>query len=482
MRLNAMYMQQQQAQQQARKQAGQILYDQMPQQSGIPQPPPGTPAGGPQAPPPGAMSPGGGNPMAPGGASVMAPPGPAAGGGMPPPPMMQAARPAPQQAAQPMPQMAPPPIPPFRALPSAPPPGAAPGQVPPPPAMAAPAANDGVQQPHPMDLKSIIGGLRKSGVPGDQVMNMLDTLAPVMNAQNKQELEFFKANNAALKAANDAYAKVMTAMASTKRADTGAAAETRRTDQGQQNIDIKRDKENRLKASAAAAAGGAGFLKTTELVYPKGANGQPDQTQAPIGVRGITKTGKIINLDAEGIQVPTLEGGTAKEGKATGTSQRDAVRTSIVKSGITNAIARLDEIEKAHPFGATSSFFGQHGDNPLTRGAYGAAKSLQGGAQQDIDAKWASLIDEAIPVFTGGLRGSDAFRRFLIEQAPGPGDKPATIKEKMRLFRQNIEGTSKAFFNKYSSDPSFWGPGVKPEEVKGGAAPKQGEWKVEKVN
>jgi len=415
----------------------------------------------------------------------MAPPGPqmqpggAPMGAVPPPPGAQ-------PGGMPMGKMAPPPqIPPFRPLPSSPPPAAAPGQVPPPPAMAAPAAaNDGVQQPHPLDLKSIVQGLQRSGIKPDQVMNMLDTLAPVMNAQNKSELEFFKANNAALKAANDAYAKVMQASAAQTRAATGVRAEDRRLDQGQQNIDIKADKEARLKQAAAQAAGGGAFLKTTELVYPKGENGQPDQTKAPIGVRGITKTGKIINLDADGHQVAGLDGGTPKEAKATAPGQRDAVRTNIVKSGITNAIARLNEIEKAHPTGSTSSFFGQHADNPLSRAAYGAGKSIQTGVQQDIDAKWASMIDEAIPVFTGGLRGSDAFRKFLIEQAPGPGDKPANVKEKMRLFRQNIEGTSKAFFNKFSSDPSFWGPGVKPEEVKGGADSRgtSSEWKVEKVN
>jgi hypothetical protein len=469
--MQRMLFQQMRDQQQARQQAGGALYDMFPQeQAPQPQPRPGPAL---PAPPPGSMSPGGGNPqamgapqqnpMAPGGGSVMAPP--------------------PQAQAQPVSQPQPSPlkIAPFRPMPSQPPQmnGAPVGEVPPPPQPQAPAADP--SQPKPFDLKSIIGGLRKSGVPSEKVMDMLDQLTPVMSAANRAELDQFKVHNQALKAANDAYAKVIQAQAAQQRAATGVRAEDRREDQGQQKIDINADKEKRLKASAAAAAGGAGFLKTTELIYPKGADGKVDQTQAPIGVRGVTKTGKIINLDAEGHQVPTLAGGTPKEKKATDVNVKDTVRANIVKSGVTNAIARLDEIEKAHPGGTTSMFFGQSAQNPASRAAYGAGRSMMSGKSQDVDAKWSSMIDEAIPVFTGGLRGSDAFRRFLIEQAPAPGDKPATVKEKMRLFRQNIEGTSKAFFNKYSADPSFWGPGVKPEEVKGGGAKPQGEWKVEKV-
>ncbi len=507
MRLNAMYMQQQKAQQQARSQAGQILYDQMgAQQPAVPPPPPQA------APGPGAVSPGGGNPMAQGGASVMAqgrpmpqmqpgssvpPPPMLQGGGVPPPPMMQAgAPPAPSQQPGMMrtgqggiPNLAqqaggmtrgmPPQIPPFRPMPSAPPAGAQPGQVPPPPA-AGPAANDGgVQKPHPMDLKSIVQNLQKSGVKPDQVMTMLDTLAPVMNAQNKQELDFFKANNAALKEANAAYARVMTAMAANKRADTGVDAEARRGRQGDENIQIKRDRESRLRAAAEKTVGGK--LTKIEYLYPNGPDGKPDTAQPPTGARGVTSQGKIVNLDAQGNQVAQQSGQPAQKGGG----QKDAVRSSIVKSGITNSIARLNEIDKLGDV-STSSFFGQHGSNPLTRGAYGAAKGMQSKGQQDADAKWASMIDEAIPVFTGGLRGSDAFRRFLIEQAPGPGDKPETIREKKRLFRQNIEGTSKAFFNKFSTDPSFWGPGVTKDQLGGGggdSAPQQGggEWKVEKV-
>lgn len=453
MRVNAMYMQQMQAQQRARQQAGQVLYDQMGPQPAVPPPPAAGP--GPQAPPPGAMSPGGGNPMAQGGASVMAPQRPPMqpGAGMPPPPMQ--AQPQPRPAA-PMP-VAPPPLQPFRALPSGGAPGQpAPGGVPPPPPAAPVDQQPAAAQPHPLDLKGIISGLQKSGIKPDHVMDMLDALGPVMNSQNKQELEVFKANNAALKAANEAYARVIQAHASQTRAQTGVDAEARRTDQGDRRLDQGDEKNAIAREKLSRQAGGPGNIKKWE--YDKA-----DPTKV---VGGWTASGKHIKLDEPGMGVAGRPGGAG--GQAT------AVRQSIVKAGVTNAIARLNEIDKLGDV-STSSFFGQHADNPLTRSAYGAAKGMQGKGQQDADAKWASMIDEAIPVFTGGLRGSDAFRKFLIEQAPGPGDKPETIREKKRLFRQNIEGTSKAFFNKYSADPSFWGPGVTPEQAKGGGdAPQQG--------
>ena len=485
MRLSAMYMQQQQAQQQARQQAGGVLYGmygQGQQQPGAMPPPP------PQqqpAPPPGAMSPGGGNPQVMGGQPQQPPRTPFGpsmqqgmpqGGGMPPPPMAAAGG-APGGAAAPRPGV--PPVQPFRALPSAPAANdTGGGSVPPPPAQpAAPGAGGDQPGQRPFNLKNIIGSLKASGVPPEKAMDMLDALGPAMTSENKAELDYFKAQNAALKAANEIYIKTLNAATAGRRVDVADRAENRRDRQGDENIQIKREREQRLRVQAEKAGG---KLTGSEFLYPNGPDGKPDTTQPPIGLRGKTANGRILNFDAQGNQVNQQPGQPAPKAGA----GKDNVRTNIVKSGVTNAIARLNEIDKLGDV-STSSFFGQHGSNPLTRGAYGAAKGMQSKGQQDADAKWASMIDEAIPVFTGGLRGSDAFRRFLIEQAPGPGDKPETIREKKRLFRQNIEGTSKAFFNKYSSDPSFWGPGVKSEEVKGGgdAAPQQGggEWKVEKV-
>lgn len=430
------------------------------QQPGIP-PLPGTPAGGPQPPGPGVSS--------------LAPP--------PAPPM-------PQQAPPPM--AAPPgPIPPFRAMPTTPqvppqaPQASGAGALPPgpigappmpaqAPAAAPPAMAAGTNAPDQFGLPRILEALKVSGVPAEQWGAMLDNLPEPVKNNAAQQIKMLHEQNAALTSWANLQVKEGQLRDRERQTDIREEAERRRREQGDAALQIKREKEARLKANAAAAAGGTGNLKSVELLYPRGADGKPDESQPPIGSRGVTKTGRIITLDAEG--KPTNQGdlaaGTHKE-KASldkGAGGQGAVRASIVKGGVVNSLNRLNEIEKE--FGdnvTTSSFFGQHGDSPVTRGAYGLARGMQGAKQQEADAKWASFIDEAIPVFTGGLRGSDAFRRFLIEQAPAPGDKPATVAEKRRLFRENINGTSKAFFSKFQSDPTMWAPGTKPEDVQGTA-------------
>jgi len=182
--------------QQDRAAAGGALYriteQPQPQAPLMPAPPAAGP--GPQAapaPPPGTLSPGGGNP------AVM--PAAAPRPGMMPPPPAAAPGPAavPPQAAAPEPA----PLPPYRALPMAAP-GGDTGGVPPPPV---PAPGMDPSQPRPLDLKSIITGLKASGVKPDQVIDVLDTLAPTMNAQNKQELDLYRATTAAQQAAIRAF-------------------------------------------------------------------------------------------------------------------------------------------------------------------------------------------------------------------------------------------------------------------------------------
>jgi len=260
-------------------------------------------------------------------------------------------------------------------------------------------------------------------------------------------------------------------------------AETKKSDAQIAHLQASTAHLLRLGTGGSGGASGAGSLKAVEYIYPRKADGSIDETKGPIGTRGVNKGGKMIVLDADGNEttLAALAGGTAKEAKDTKVGVTNVVRQNIVKSGVTNSLARLDEIEKKFPDNNTSPFFGTHAENPASRALYGVGRGMQSSTAKQVDAAWASMIDEAIPVFTGGLRGSDAFRRFLIEQAPGPGDDKASRAEKIRLLRANINGTSKAFFNKFVSDPTFWAPGTKPEEVqdvKGGAP---SEWKVEKV-
>lgn len=474
----AQKMQADQRQQAARAAAGKLLLGMgggggipMPGQQpvspggGMPMPPVGaaaSPGVSPAAPPPGSMSPGGGNP------AVM-PQQPAAPAALPTGAGPASGPAAPAAAAPPML-----PPPPFRPMPTSPPPMAPPGggiAMPP----AAPAEPD--KAPDHFNVAKVVERMKTAGVPPDQALDQLEQLMPFIQANQKAELDHYRMTLSAQTAAMNAYKAEVTAWKAGQEIDVKRGAEARRTEQGDRRLDIredevaiKREKEERLRGALSRVGGGSGGkLKGVEMVYADG-----DQSKQPIGARGVTATGRIIYVDAEGHQTPTLAGLTAKEGKSKNVAVRDTVRGNLVEGSAFNAMNRLDEIEKAHGGKTTSVLFGQDPKGIGESMVHGAGRSMQSGNQQDIDAKWSSFIDEAIPVFTGGLRGSDAFRRFLIGQAPGPGTKPEVVAEKMRLFRQNIAGTQRAFANKFAQDPSMWGPGVTKEQaqaaVRGGGA------------
>lgn len=122
-------------------------------------------------------------------------------------------------------------------------------------------------------------------------------------------------------------------------------------------------------------------------------------------------------------------------------------RNSLVKAGATNALNRMSELKTAGDgaYPTASVMFGQHGDGVVSGMTHAAGQAMLSTEQQKIDADYASLVDESIPVFTGGLRGSDAFRKFLMGQLPRQGDDPETANEKMRLFEANINGTLNTF-------------------------------------
>ena len=323
-------------------------------------------------------------------------------------------------------------------------------------------------------MSEVAKTLKQQGIQGQAAFDILQEMEPFADQQAKSMLAQTGMQIKLQHEVNDFLTKRIKEMETER-------SHRENEDLKQQMVDVARDR-----LAARTAGGGVEKAKEIQPIYPRGQDGRPDESQRPIGTMTITKSGKIIYRDPTGQEVPTLEGGTAKEGKDTKGAAGQAVRQSLVKAGATNAMARLGEIEKTYPNLNTSSFFGQHGDSPVTRGIYGAGRGMMSGDQKSADAMWSSFIDEAIPVFTGGLRGSDAFRRFLIEQAPGPGDDAKSRAEKIRLLKANINGTSKAFFNKFASDPSMQAPGTKPEEVeaaKGGGSGggDTGGWKVEKV-
>ena len=424
---------------------------------GMPPPPPQT---GPQPPPPGQ-------------ASMPPPPPPQAGPpqGMPPGGPQSAPPGPPPPPPQAGPQGAPPPPPQgFQPRPGGP---LAPGAQPPAPPQP-PMPQPQMPQATPDWHKQLYAKMKAQGADPGQILDAINGLEPVMSKVQANEISEMKVQLGATRAGLEAAKAYIAQQEADRRGRQGDVRNEERERHDRAMEDLKR------RAGTGSGVGGVGALKNAEYIYPKKPDGTPDESQGPIGVRGLTKGGKMVVLDTEG-NVTTqgaLMGATPKEGKDARVGVTNVVRQNIVKAGVKNSLARLDEIEKNYPNEATSSFFGQDAEGPITAAMYGAGRSMQSAKQQKVDAAWSSMIDEAIPVFTGGLRGSDAFRRFLIGQAPRPGDKPEAIKEKRRLLRANIDGTSHAFFDRFASDPKMWAEGTKPadveivkESISGGEAP-----------
>lgn len=173
------------------------------------------------------------------------------------------------------------------------------------------------------------------------------------------------------------------------------------------------------------------------------------------------KDGNLIRVNPGTGAIEPFKGSTeglhkeSAPGK-TGGGAAGNTRNNLVKAGANNSIARIKELTDT--FGdspKTSVMFGQHGDGVISRGTHALGQAALSKDQQQIDASYASIVDEAIPVFTGGLRGSDAFRKFLMGQLPGPGDSDETAQEKLRLFQDNINGTLNTFSGAVQKNPEF---------------------------
>lgn len=284
--------------------------DWMAQQLAPPPPDAGQGQPQPQPPAPGASSPGG-TPN--GGPPPQPQPQPGGGQIAPPPGAPQGQPPA---GASPS----------WQPMPSAPPGGTAsapgaPGQVPPPPKDAM-KTESGAVPFHNQELAAYAKAWKAQGLNGEQIMDRLTVLQPMMNSEQKQQLAQMKTMLDIQKATN-AYQEKLIADAraekslSLREKEVTSLDENRKVmrEQGAQRISIAKQ---RLNAQVSAAAGGKSNLKSVEFIYPKGQDGKPDQSQAPIGTRGVTKSGKIIQLDIEGnvLNPRAAGGGTAKEAAA----------------------------------------------------------------------------------------------------------------------------------------------------------------------
>jgi len=155
----------------------------------------------------------------------------------------------------------------------------------------------------------------------------------------------------------------------------------------------------------------------------------------------------------------------AEQGKKTEAAN---LRNAIVQGAATNAKRMLGDIDKNYGDQTVSNLFGAKSDGVLSNIAQSVYRGAQGTKQQMTDTKWAGFIDEAIPVFTGGLRGNDAFRKFLMDQAPRAGDSSTVRKAKIAQFNANINGVSDTFARTFAKNPAYWGKGETPVAPKSG--------------
>lgn len=279
--MQIMQFRQMQQQQAARRAWGPVLQQMMQNGGGgIAPPPAGSPEGGPQAPGPGISSepiapppqPGGPNPMGAGAASIMAPP-------------------QPQAPALSAPSM----VEPYKPMPTeadfSPPPAA--GAIAPPPVAAAPKpAGQGAPQ-IPGDqfgLPKILAALQKSNVPTEKWATMLDSMPEAVKNNTAQQIKMLHEQNSTLVAWANAQSRGKQADAAVTRAETGAGeAESKDADRKRRADIRERDLQRKIEQYVG---GGPDNLKRTE--FEKDADGNV------IGVTGITKSGKVIRLDAEG--------------------------------------------------------------------------------------------------------------------------------------------------------------------------------------
>lgn len=194
------------------------------------------------------------------------------------------------------------------------------------------------------------------------------------------------------------------------------------------------------------------------------------------------KTGQLVRVNAVSGEVAPVDYSALQKpgapGKGGGSASGDT-RSKLVSGASKNALNRLDEIKKdsGGNYPNTSVAFGTHADSLTGRIGEAGVNMLMSDEQQKVDARYASLIDEAIPVFTGGLRGSDAFRKFLLGQVPQPGQSQDAANEKMRLFEENIKGMRDDFTKAFRSNPSFQAG----EAPAASPAPAGGGWSIEPV-
>jgi len=152
---------------------------------------------------------------------------------------------------------------------------------------------------------------------------------------------------------------------------------------------------------------------------------------------------------AKGLHKPGTTGGAA--------AQKANIRATSVAAAANNSLRILDQISKEFGDKATTSvIFKEDPKGAVGTFFTGAAKRLVPEKTLKLDADANSLIDEAGPAFTGGLRVNSSFREFLRNQLPSFGDPDKVAQRKWKNFRENVQGSSDTFKKAYTGDPNYW--------------------------
>jgi hypothetical protein len=231
--------------------------------------------------------------------------------------------------------------------------------------------------------------------------------------------------------------------------------------------------EDHLKEAQTNAADAEAKLHTDEQQNPE--KYHPKKETGSQLVQGAD--GKYYSIDPNhpekgATEVPGTEG-MHKPGTAGSAAQQKAnVRAASVAAASNNSLRILDNIQKKYGDNAGTSFiFKSDPKTPIEYGVNALEKKMVPNKTLELDADANSLIDEAGPAFTGGLRVNSSFREFLMNQLPTGSDPDNVKREKWKNFRDNISGASNTFQKAYSGNPDYWSKGTDNKVVDPNADP-----------
>ncbi len=245
--------------------------------------------------------------------------------------------------------------------PGGPPASAAPppGQIAPPPMGGAgpEASQPGVIPGQMLSVPKAIETLKGMHIPPDQIERVLDKMMPAINAQNKQAADAFKLETNAQKAAIEAYKAYIlgTQRAETQAKDVESKVERRASGaaQGQEKIEIDRQKLGGAAGGAAGKAGAAldpetlNFLADRIITGDKSAATGLGYGNAGAANRAALQRAVRERADAKGLNGADIAANIAQFGGVQAGERTAGVRSANIEMAVTEADKMADLVTKA---------------------------------------------------------------------------------------------------------------------------------------